>query len=199
MGRRRLRAGRRATRLEDDDRLLLGHALGRLGKGAAVLQVLAVLGDDAGVVVLLEEGEQVVLVNVRLVAEADDCRNAHLGRAGEADDGHADAARLRGERRRTLHVIGRAEGGAEVGRRVVEAVDVRPHQADVVFLADLDDLFLQFRRAGFREAGRDQHGAGNFLFAAFDECAGDELGRNGEDRRVDRAGHVLDAAIGLEA
>ena len=94
----RLGAGRGAAGLEHDHRLLLRDALGDLGEGAAVLQVLAVLRDDLGVVVLLEEGEQVVLVDVGLVAEPDDRRDAHLGRAREADDRHADAARLRRQR-----------------------------------------------------------------------------------------------------
>jgi hypothetical protein len=51
--------------------------------------------------------------------------------------------------RRALHVVGRAEGRAEVLGRIVEAVDVRPHEADVVLLADLDDLLLERRLAGF--------------------------------------------------
>src|SRR5204863_94798 len=81
--------------------------------------------------------------------EADNRRDAHLGGTREADDGHADAAGLRRQCRRTLDVISGAEGGAEIGGGIVEAVDVRPHQADVVFLADLDDFGLQFRRARF--------------------------------------------------
>ena len=42
----RCRARRRPAGLEHDHRLLLRDALGDLGEGAAVLQVLAVLGDD---------------------------------------------------------------------------------------------------------------------------------------------------------
>src|SRR5207237_5029426 len=66
------------------------------------------------------------------------------------------AARLRRQRGVALDVIGSAERRAEIGRRVVEAVDVRPHQADVVLLADLDDLGLQLRRAGFGKARGDR-------------------------------------------
>ena len=46
----------------------------------AVLQVLIVLRDDLGVVVLLEERQQIVLVDIGLVAEADVRRGHHLGR-----------------------------------------------------------------------------------------------------------------------
>ena len=98
-----------------------------------------------------------------------------------------------------LDVVGGAERGAEVGPGIVEAVDVRPHQADVVLLADLDDLGLQFGRPGFGKARRNQDGAGNFLLAAFDQRAGNELRRDRKHRGVDHAGHVLDALVGLVA
>ena len=91
---RGLGARRGSAGLEHDNGLLPRDAAGHLGERAAVLEVLAMLGDDLGVVVLLEKGEQIVLVDVALVAEADDRRDSHLGRATEADDSHTDAARL---------------------------------------------------------------------------------------------------------
>ena len=100
---------------------------------------------------------------------------------------------------RALDVVGGAERGAEIGRGIVEAVDVRPHQADVVLLADLDDLGLQFRRAGFGKARGNQNGAGDLLLAAFDQRAGDEFCGDREHRGVDHARHVLDALVGLVA
>src|SRR5437763_9997144 len=51
------------------------------------------------VVVLLEKRQQIVLVDVRLVPQTDDRRDAHLRRAGKADDRHPDATRLRRQRR----------------------------------------------------------------------------------------------------
>jgi len=57
MRRRRFGAGRGTAGLQHDDGLLLGNALGGFREGPPVLQVLAMLGDDLGVVVLLEEGE----------------------------------------------------------------------------------------------------------------------------------------------
>ena len=134
--------------LEHDHGLLLRHAPGHFGEGTAVLQVLAVLHDDLRVVILLEERQQIVLVDIRFVAQTDDGRDAHLRRAGEADDGHPDAARLRRQRRVALDVVRRTERRAEVAPRVVETVDVRTHQADAVLAADVDDLLLSRDVAG---------------------------------------------------
>ena len=75
---------------------------------------------------------------------------------------------------------------------IIEAVDVRPHQADVVFLADRLDFLLARHVAGFGKAGRNQDRADDFLLAAFDQRAGDEIGGNREHRNVDLAGDVLD-------
>src|SRR6478609_2064840 len=48
-------AGRRASGLQHDDRLFLRHPLGDFGERTAVLQILAMLRDHLGIVVLLEE------------------------------------------------------------------------------------------------------------------------------------------------
>src|SRR5215472_11967205 len=53
---------------------LLRHALRHLGKRSAVFQIFDVHGDDLRVGILLEERQQVVLVNIRLVPQADDGR-----------------------------------------------------------------------------------------------------------------------------
>src|ERR1019366_7987532 len=103
-----------APGLENDDGHFLGHPFGHLGECAAVLQVLAVLRDDLGDVVLFEEREQIVLVDARLIAETDDRRHAHLGGARKTDDCHADATGLRGQCSLALDVVCRAERGAEI-------------------------------------------------------------------------------------
>ena len=95
-----LRARRRTAGLEDHDRLLRHGRARRLHEGAAVLEVLQVHRDALGVRVLAEPGQQVVLVEVRLVAEPDDRRDTGLRGPGEAEDRHADATGLRGERHR---------------------------------------------------------------------------------------------------
>ena len=152
-----------------------------------------------GVVVLLEEGQQVVLVDVGFVAESDDGRDAHLGGTRETDDGHADAAGLRRQRGLALDVVGGAERRAQILRRVVEAVDVRAHEPHAVLAADLDQLRLAGDVAGLGKSGRNQHRAGNLLLADLDQRLGDDLGRYREDRDVDLARNVLDALIGLAA
>src|SRR5207248_199772 len=103
------------------------------------------------------------------------------------------------QRRVAFDVVRRAERRAEVAPRVVEAVDVRPHQADTVLAADLDDLLLSGDVSGFRKSRRDQYGAGDLLLAAFGDRPRDELRGNGEDRDVDVTRNVLHALERLEA
>src|SRR5208282_4901090 len=159
------RAERGAARLEHDHRLGFRYPARDLGKGAAILEVLDVHRDDLGVVILLEEGEEVVLVDVGLVAESDDGGDAHFGRAAEAHDRHPNTAALRGKRGLPLYVVGGAERGAQVFGRVVKAVDVWPHQAHAVPASHFHHLVLQRDVAGFGEARRDQDGAGDLLLA----------------------------------
>ena len=64
---------------------------------------------------------------------------------------------------------------------------------------DLDDLVLQLVVAGLGEAGRDQDRAGHALRADLLQRRGHELGRDGEHRDVDLAGHVRDALVRLAA
>ena len=199
MGARGPRAHAGASRLEHDHRFLFRDPFRDFGEGAAVLQVLEVLADDLGVVILLEECQQVVLVDIGLVAEADDGGDAHLGRAREADDRHADAAGLRRERGAALDVIRGAERRAQVLGRVVEAVDVGTHEADVVLAGNGYHFFLAGHVTGLGKAGRDQHRTGNFLFAYLDERLGDKLRRDREHRDVDDTRHVLDTLVGLLA
>ena len=72
-------------------------------------------------------------------------------------------------------IIRRAERGAEIGRQIVESINVRPHQSDIVGAADLLDFVLALYIASFREARGDQHGAGNALFATFRRVAATNL------------------------
>ncbi len=157
------------------------------------------LRDDGRVVVLLEESEQIVLVDIGLVAEADDRRHAHFCRTRESNDRHADAARLRRQRRVALDVIRGAERGAKIFPRVIEAVDVGPHQPHAVLAAYILDLFLALDVAGLGKAGRNQDRARNLLLPAFHQCGGDELGGNREHGDVDGARNVLDALVRLLA
>ena len=196
---RRLGAGRRAAGLQHHDWLFLRYPLGDFRERAAILQILAMLRDDLGIVVLLEERQQIVLVDVGLVAEADDRGDAHLGRARKSDDRHADAAGLRRQRGGALDVIGGAERRAQIGGGVIEAVDVRPHQANAVFLSDRLNFLLALHVAGFGIAGWNQDRADHFLLAAFDQRRRHKARRNREHRDIDLAGNVLDRLVDLLA
>ena len=80
---------------------------------------------------------------------------------------------------------------------VVEAVDVRAHQAHAALARDRDDLLLQGMLAHLGETGRDEDGAGDALASAFGERPGDQRRGNAEDGDVDVAGHVDDARVAL--
>src|SRR5216683_1295550 len=196
---RGLGAGRCTARFQHHDRLFLRHAPCDFRKGAAVFQVLAMLRDDLGVVVLLEERQQIVLIDVGFVAETDDRRDAHLGRARKADDRHADAAGLRRQGRGALDVVSGAERRAQIGRGIIEAVDVRSHQANTVFLADRLDFLLALDVAGFGVARRNQDRSDDFLLAALDQRRRHEARRNGEHGNIDVAGNILDRLVDLLA
>ena len=157
------------------------------------------LRDDLGIVVLLEESQEIVLVDVGFVADPDDRRDAHLGGAREADDRHADAAGLRGQRGGALDVVGGAEGRAQIGRGIIEAVDVRPHQADAVFQSDRLNFLLAFDIAGFGIARRNQDRADHLFLAALDQGAGNEARRDRKYGDVDLTGDILDRAVDLLA
>src|SRR6185312_11435647 len=99
-------------------------------------------------------------------------------------------AGLRGQGGGPLDVEGGTKGGAQVRWRVIETVNVRPHQADVVFAADRHQLSLHLRLAGFREAGRNQHGTGDLLLATLGQRTSNEFGRNRKDGSVDFSRNV---------
>ena len=154
-------------------------------------------GHHLGVVVLLEIGEQVVLVQVGLVAQADDGGDPQPGGTAEADDGHAHAAALGRQRHRSLDVVGGAERRAQVGGRVVEAVDVGSHDAHVVLARLRQKLRLHLLLAHLGEARRDHHRARNALLPHLGHGGGAELGGHREDGHVHLAGDVLDALVAL--
>ena len=81
--------------------------------------------------------------------------------------------------------------------RVVEAVDVRAHEAHVVLARHGDDLVLQGVLADLREPGGDEDGPGDALLAALGKRPSDQRRRDAEDGDVDVAGNVDDARVAL--
>jgi len=68
-----------------------------------------VLGDDLRVVILLEEGQEIVLVDVGLVAEAHDRGTRPSWQREKPMIANADATRLRRKGRLALDIVRRAE------------------------------------------------------------------------------------------
>ena len=79
--------------------------------------------------------------------------------------------------------------------RVVEAIDVGPHQSHVVLAGDGDDFLLQGVFADLRETRRNQDRTGNLLRAAIGKHACDEGCRYAEDGDVDVTGDLGHARI----
>ncbi|MDR6205760.1 hypothetical protein QF025_004480 [Paraburkholderia graminis] len=98
-----------------------------------------------------------------------------------------------------MHIVRCAKRCAQVLRRVVEAVNIRAHQANIVLARNRHDFLLAFHVAGFRKAGRNQHRARNVLLADFRQRAGDELRGNRKHSDVDIPRHVQHTLIGLVA
>ena len=98
-----------------------------------------------------------------------------------------------------LHVVGRGERGAHVPGRVVDAVDVRPDEADAVLARRVDELLLELGLPGLGEAGRDHDRGADALVADLRDRVDDELGRDREDRDVDAVRQVGDVGVDLLA
>src|SRR5262249_53720144 len=114
-------------------------------------------------------------------------------------DGHADAAGLRGERDPALDVVRRAERRTQILGGVVVAVDVRAEQPHAVLPRDADGLLLQLDVARLGEPGRNQHGRRDVLLAYLAQGLGHELRRHREYRDVHVARYVADLRVGLAA
>ena len=177
--------------LENHDGLLLGHPGGRFQKALAVLDVLHVDGYYLGVGVLAEELQQVVLVYVALVAKAHDGRNPHSPRPAEPQDGHAHAPALGHQGHATLFIVGSAEGSTQVHGRVVVAIDVRPHDPDVMGLGRLGKLPLKLVLSYLRESRAYDYQPRHILGPGI----GDDLGDKG---RGDSHQHHVYVALDIQ-
>src|SRR3954451_6036254 len=82
---------------------------------------------------------------------------------------------------------------------VVEAVDIRAHQANAVFLSDRLNFFLALHVTGFGITGRNQNRADHFLLATFDQRAGNKTGRYGKHRNIYLTWNILDRLVNLLA
>ncbi|GBF28168.1 hypothetical protein MnTg02_03231 [bacterium MnTg02] len=145
--------------------------------------------------VLLEINQQIVLIEIRFVAKADNRRHAHFRRAGEADDRHANAARLRRERRLALNVEGGAEGRAKIFRRIIETVNIRSHDAHAMFARNGDKFVLQFVLAHLAETRGDHNRASDAFLADLFHGRHAKFGGDRENGQIDAARYVENAFV----
>ena len=128
VGRGGLRARRGDADLEDDDRLDGRGFFGDPQETVALGDAFQVAGDHGGVLVLSQRLEEIRLVQIGLVADAEDLAHAQLLFAGPVQNGHAERAGLGDERNPPARRERRGEGGIHVVVRVEHAQAVRPHE-----------------------------------------------------------------------
>ena len=80
---------------------------------------------------------------------------------------------------------------------VVEAVDVRPHQADIVLPRHIDHFLLQGLFADLGKAGRNQNCPRDFFLPDFSQYLSNKTRRDTEDRDVDPAWDIQHALVAL--
>ena len=128
---------------------------GRVHEGAPVAEVLGVDGDHLGRLVLGERGDELRKVDVGLVPDRGEPREAELDRAREDAELEGEVAALRDQADRALRELVR--GDAEVGARVEDAEAVRPEQHRTGIAHPRDQRPLARLRLGAQlaEPGRD--------------------------------------------
>ena len=201
----RLGAFRRPARLQAEHRLVRfpEDLAGPLDELPAVGHVLQVHGDYRRVFVLGQVVQQIDLVHVGLVAEADELAEAHVAFLGVIEHRGAKCAALRKEAEiaRGGHLA--AEGGVHphVRMRVDHAQAVGADQRNAGRL----DLFAKFvfqRRAfrpDFLETGRNHHQAVDLLGDRLIDHAQGRRGRDDQHGQIHRTRHVAERGIGEHA
>ena len=186
-------SGFEASDLERDDWLYPSDFLCYVHKTFSVPNPFQIQHDDVRVLVRGHDWQHVRLVDVGLVAQADQAREAEAVVAGPVDDGGAEGPGVRDEADVTLSGHGRGqEGGVERQVRIQAADAVGPHHADAVLMCD-------FQAAGFERGalwpglakpGCDHDGCTDAALTAGLQRFG--RGRRGhdQDRQIDRVGHL---------
>ena len=188
----RPRAGAGGARLDGHHRLLPGDLARHLHELGPVGNAFQVAHDHVGLGVFGPGAQEVDLVQVGLVADAVEAREADALAQRHVQDGGAQRARLRHEGDAALARHAGGEGGVEAGHGVDDAQHVGAHDAHVVAPGIFQQLLFQRPAfaAHFAEARRDDHRAGDALLAALFDDAGHGLGRHQHHGQVHRAGDV---------
>ena len=189
-----------AAALHRDDRLATRDAPGEPGELARVPERLEVEEDHVGVRVVLPVLQQVVAAHVGLVADRDELRDADPELAGPAHQLDAETARLREERDRAAARARPARTSRSCARP--GAVFTMPRQFGPMMRMPLRRAIATRSRsaslplvADLGEPGRDDHEAVHALLRALFDDARHGVGRNDDDRDVDRVGDVEDARV----
>ncbi len=209
------RARIRLADLVDDDGLAgLQRLLGHAPEGLRALDVLQQHQQGVGLALLEDPVGEIERLQARLVAGGDDVAHRELLGAGVVEEGKADAAALaddgelpargaHGQQRPVGGFRGRAEGRAQGGGRIGEALRVGPHHRHVVALGDGADLALHagacFVARGFRETRAQHDRRAHARFAAALEFLRHMLGGDDDDGEIGRLRQVGDGSVGLEA
>ena len=209
-----IRAGQR-PRVRGDGARALGraarlqhhHGLGRRGsaergeESRSVRDTLQVGDDDARLDVVRHGLQHVGLREVRLVAEAREDGEPEVPVARPVEDRHGQRTRVRDERDRSSCRHAGRERHVQARRGPDPAETVRAEHADGMVGQPGPQLRLAIAagRVALAKPGRDDDGDADALGRAVLERGQHARGGDGDDGKVDRAGHVQDRARGRQA
>ena len=194
-----------ATGLDGQHRLLLlpedlATDVDELPAGADVLEVHA---DDLGLGVVTEVAQQVDLVHVGLVAEADELRESEVVQVRVVQHRGADRARLGDEGQVAAPGNLQSEGGVhrDIRGSIDDAQAVRTDQRDAVLLHLLLDRILDLGafRPDLLETGGDGQDRLHALLGRLVDHTRDELRRNDQHGHLDVTFDRGEAGVGLDA
>ena len=169
------------ARLHKQDGFFLGDSFGLADKGVAVGDVFEIAGDDFGIRVVRECLDDVQLIDVGFVADADELAEADAVGVGHIENGGQKSAGLR-------EIADRADGRKRSAKAGVELVGgndeseaVGTDYAYAGLLGNLDDLLFELATflADLFEAGGDYNHrfdakCGALLHYRCDELCGDD-------------------------
>ena len=194
-------AGFRATPAEKNNRLFGCHFLGDPGQVSSIGNRFQIHGNDINVVFIAEVFQQVIFIDIAFVSNgthlidiqtfiSDEIRG-HPGSqdTGLPDKHHVPPWDFFNYRINGCHDIAGYNAGA-----------VRPHDPDIVFLGDIDDLVLNDLAfpTHFTESGGFNNDCFNaFLGALFYCCKGNFRCRKHRDNEVNLTRYFCYAAIHL--
>ena len=195
----------RAARLQAEHWLvgLPEDVADRLDEPPPVAHVLQIHGDNRGLFVLRQIVQQVDLVDVGLVAEADELAEAHVAFLGVIENRGAQGTALRekGQVAGLGHLT--AEGGVhrDLGIGIDHSQAIGPDQGDAGRPDLVAKLGLQGRPSGadFLETGGDHHQGLDTLGNRLVDHAENRHGRDDQHGQVDRHGNGRQVRIGMHA